>query len=258
MRFVAPLKSRGEAQSRIMEILSNAVQAVQQNVRALLLYLAIMVSANIVGYVANSLVIPDPEVNPFENPTLLIYTFGLDLFLILCAAFAQAIVFARFGKEIDRPLWKVKGDWEALRRYFGLWFALNAGVFVLLEATNWAGRQFDYDQPFPMFFILMSGASILYIPIGACIMFTMRFEWRNLGESLAPLRRQFPKALLILGINTFLFVFYLALMIQTQSQQWLWPAITAISGYFDCLIFSATWLLCMFDRANPEGVDLDF
>ena len=89
-------------------------------------------------------------------------------------------------------------------------------------------------------------------------MFTISFEWRKLGESLAPLWRQLPKTALILGVNTFFFMFCFELMIQTQSQRWLVPAITAISGYFDCLIFSATWLLCMFDHANPEGIDFDF
>jgi len=241
-----------------LEILSNAVQAVQRNVRALLLYLAITVSANTLGNVANRLVMPDPEVNPFEDSSLIIYQFGLDLFLILCFAFAQTIVFARLGREIDRPLWKVKNDREALRHYFGLWFALNAGVIVLFEATNWASWQFANDQPASLLFILMAAANILYIPIGACIMFTLRFEWRKLGESLAPLRRQFGKTALIFGVNTLLFVFYLNLIMRTQSQQWLRPAIAAIAGYFECLIFSATWFLCMFDRENPEGIDLDF
>jgi len=239
-------------------MVSNAVRAVQQNARALLLYLAITVGASLIGYAANGLIMPGPEANLFEHTSLLIYKYGLDLFLILCSAFAQALVFARLGREIDRPLWKVKDDREALRRYFGLWFALNAGVFVLSEVTNWIGWLLDYNQPFPLLFIFMSAASILCVPIGACIMFTLQFEWRKLGESLAPLRRQIPKTALILGINTLFFMFYSELMIQTQSQQWLWPAISAISGYFDCLIFSATWLLCMFDRANPEGIDFDF
>jgi len=240
-----------------LDILVQAIQAIQRNVPSLTLYLAITVSANVVALLVGSR-IGDPEQASYGKGVLLLSEMGLDAFLVFCYAAAQAVAFSQLGKEIDRPLWKIADYREALRRYFPLWMALNGAVIVLNLLAFVVPPLIDNEEFGRLPFWLLVFASATYIPVGAAIMFCRKFEWRKPGEALAPLRRQFPKTLIVLCLNGLLFFFFLSLMVQTASQKWIRPIIDIIFGYFDCVVFSATWLICMLDRQAPEKVDLDF
>jgi hypothetical protein len=202
--------------------------------------------------------IGDPEQALYGKGVLLLSEVGLDAFLVFCYAAAQAVAFSQLGKEIDRPLWKIADYWEALRRYFPVWMALNGVVILLNMLTFVVPPLIDNEEFGRLPFWLLVFASATYIPVGAAIMFCRKFEWRTLGEALGPLRRQLPTTLIVLCLNGFLFFFFLSLIVQTASQNWIRPVIDIISGYFDCVVFAATWLICMLDRQTPEEVDLDF
>ncbi len=241
----------------VVKILSQAVAAVQRNLRALAIYLVIAVGVSAAGTACNHLVRADPSQNPYGDPFLLTYELVFQVVLVVSAAVAQTISFARMAAEIERPLWKISGDREALGRFFMLWFVLNGCVALLFELAMWASYASEQGQPGSLLFLLYGFAFTVYIPIGVAVMFTGRVAWRQLGNDLGPLLRQFPWFLLVLGINLFLFFFYFGLFVQTEAQPWLHPAITAISVYFDCVIFAAVWLICRYDRDNPQETDLD-
>jgi hypothetical protein len=197
-----------------------------------------------------------PE-NPFQSWYTLGVRIALDLLLIVVASAAQSIAFSRMGKEIDKPLWKIGGDLEALKRYFGLWFVLNFMAISFNEAANYfllADRQ-DIGG---MFFLLFCLVNTVYIPIGACIMFHGRFDRGQLAEHLKPLFRQVAMAFAIFMFSAGIVILFIVLVAQTQAQPWMLPIINVVIAYFDCVVFAATWLLCMHDRMHPEEVELDF
>jgi hypothetical protein len=233
------------------------MRAVQRNLVALGLYLAITVGAGAVMLATNYLM-GDTGGEPRRDLGVFLYEIAANIVLIACVAAAQAMAFARLGKDIDRPLWKVSGDREALARYFLLWLILNAVVMVLREIAIWLPVLVDDERIGGLPSWLFAFAAVVYLPIGAAIMFRRGFAWREFGEALAPFRRQLPKTAVVLLFNGILFFFTLSLIVQTESQKWLGPAIDAISGYFECVVFSAVWLICMLDRQTPEEIDLEF
>ena len=229
----------------------------QDNLRALAVYLLITVGASAVGLVGNVLVAGEGEKAVVSGPAL-VYQFGLDVFLVVAYSLAQCIAFARMGKEMDRPLWKVADDREAIRRFFKLWVALNAALLALLRLSEWTHVILDNEELASVFFTLFTFAGVVHLPAGACIMFFGRFEWHKLGECLSPLANEWPKTLVVLFLSGFLLFLSFYLIAATGSQKWLRPLIDIILGYFDCLIFAAVWLICITDRDSPRESDIDY
>ena len=241
-----------------MRILGDAVEAVQRNLYALALYLAITVGSSLLAQVSHHLV-GAPVDNPYQSGFWIAYQLGFDVFLVLCAALAQAVVFSRLGKQIDRPLWKIRGDGEALRRYFLMWLILNATAVIIMEAANWA--YYVLNNQFLALFLfryVLTFVAVVYVPLGAAIMFLGPFRWEKVPECLRPLWRQFPQTLVVLLLNLAWFLLFMLLFVQTESQRWLRPAIDVAFGYVDCVVFAGIWLICMLDRQEPEEIDLGF
>ncbi|NIA13305.1 MAG: hypothetical protein GWP08_04435 [Nitrospiraceae bacterium] len=241
-----------------MNILVHAIQAVQQNLSALGVYLAITVPAGILLHIANYLANQSPGANPYTNPKLIAYQVVASLFLAVTYAIASAIAFSRLGKSIDRPLWKISGGREALRRFFPMWLLLFIPLLCIDHLTAWASVPPVKHNLAGLAFLTMLVAHAVVIPIGACIMFHGSAERAHLREALRPLARQFPPSAVILFLGGMMFVFVILLIDATHTQRWLWPAIDIVSGYFDCLIFSGVWLICMMDRQMPEDNDFEF
>jgi len=240
-----------------VELIRDAVNAVQRNLGALGIYMGIMLVTSIAANYANFWMDAPPE-NPYANPNLVMYEVVLNLFLVFAAALAQSIAFARLGKDIDRPLWKISGDVEAIKKYLPLWAGLNAIVILIQILTGWSVSTFGGSAASGFLFIAMLLAVILYIPAGASLMFLRTPEWTHLQEAVRPLLRQFPKTLVILALTGVLFLLQISLIAGTEAQPWLRPLVDITFAYFDCVIFSAVWLLFMYDRQAPEEVDLDF
>ena len=240
-----------------MEILQRAIQAVQRNLSALGLYLLITVTASAAGITISHALGP-PEKSAFSKGTLFLCGVGIDAGLAIASAVAQAIVFSRFAKEIDRPLWRIQDDREAVQRYFLLWIVLNACLSVLNLLSVDVPQLLDNEGFgfFPRWLLLFANA--VYIPLGAAMMFMRTTNWRNIGEALAPYRRQFGKAFALCLITGFLFLLMIALIPPTGLQLWPGILISVIFSYFDCVIFCAAWLICMFDRQTPENIDFEF
>ena len=240
-----------------MNIFSQAIQAVQRNLAAFGLYIMITVGAGL-AVVCGNYLMGDPGPDTAWTAPLLLYEFAVDLALVAATAFAQSIVFSRFGKEMDRPLWKVAGDLEALRRYFKLWFVLNVVVVVCFKLAIFLPILLGDDRYQGGLLWLFVFTAAACVPVGAAIMFSREFHWRTLAESLAPFRRQIGKAALLFCANGLFLFFFLALLIPTEEHPWLRPVVDVISSYFDCVIFAATWQVCRLDRDAPSETDLEF
>lgn len=241
----------------MVDILLQAIQAVQRNISALGLYLLFTVPASalvLAGNVWMGTPVPDAPL-----------TFGILVYEVVCSALlvgmyalAQALAFSRMGRAIDRPLWKCPGDREALKRYFPLWLLLNIVAVLSQHLGAWIPAVMDNEAATMPMFWLMALVMATYLPFGAAIMFAGRPEWSRLGESLAPLGRQWPKTLSICLFSGVVYILLIVLIMQNQEQKWIQPVLDVISGYFDCLIFAATWLVCIMDRQTPQDDDFDY
>jgi hypothetical protein len=240
-----------------VELIRDAVNAVQKNLDALGIYMGITLVVSMAANFANSWMGAPPE-NPYADPNLVAYEVVLNLFLVFTTAIAQAIAFARLAKNIDRPLWKMSGDFEAVRKYLPLWAGLNAIVILIQVVTGWSVSTFGGSAASGSLFIAMVLAVIVYIPAGAALMFLGTPEWSHLPEAVRPFFRQFPKMLVVLALTGVLFLLQISLIGGTENQPWLRPLVDIAFAYFDCVIFAAVWLVCMYDRQAPPEVDLDF
>jgi hypothetical protein len=240
-----------------LEILQKSVQAVQRNIAALALYIAVIACSSAFSWILyDHLGLPDKTSYP--KVAYLIITLCVDAVLGVAAAFAQAVVFSRFAKDIDRPLWRMDGDMEAIRRYFPLWFALNVVVLVLKTFAFSLPAIFESENSGAFARWLLLAAVVTYIPLGAAMMFHKGSSWREFAETLAPYRRQFPKVLMLCCINGVLFMMMLSLLPDAMDKPLARVAIDVVSSYFDCVIFCAAWLICILDRQNPVEDDFEF
>lgn len=188
--------------------------------------------------------------------------FALDVFVACCIAAAQAVAFSRMGREIDRPLWKIPGDIEPLKRFFPLWFALNLAVLAWAKMTVSVAHGVEMEGAVIALYLtyaLIGNATLL---VGACVMFVGRVEWSRIGADLVPLLRQLPATL---GLCLFGFLGFFAcealFLLATAAGAFRWllhAAAYAVSAYCDCVLFAGAWVICMTCRDMPEDVDFDF
>ena len=189
--------------------------AVQRNLAALFMYVGIFAALGLVAYGLDYLVVGTPARD--QKLPLAVQVYGLvkQFALVILQAIIQAVIFARMGKEIDKPLWRNDNDWTALRRFFNIWFTLGLiemAVFQFVAAASTAE-----SGAAALFLLLFLFISLIKIPVGACIMFAGAREWRRVGKDLAPLGALLPKTLLLVLIS--FFVFMLVLYAQLRQQE---------------------------------------
>lgn len=240
-----------------MDLIRDAMNAVQRNWQALLLYAGIIVVLSACITVANQYV-DIPEEDPFGEPGLVAYGVVANLILMFGMALAQSVGFSRFGKDIDRPLWKISGDLEAIRRFLPLWVGLNAINFLTQILAGWYATAYGPSAFTNLLSLLALVVVMLYIPVGAALMFIKTSDWTHVVEAIRPLIRRYPKTLLVMVFTALLDRLQMFLLEGTQERVWLWPLVDLAFAYFECVIFSAVWLILMFDRQTPEEVNLDF
>jgi len=238
-----------------VSVLGEGFRAVQRNLPALGIYLVFSVGISSSTLLGDHLVGLPLEEGAQVPPLLQLYGLGSDVLLALGMALGQVMAFSRIGMEIDRPLWKCSGDREALRRFFVLWLMLNLAQIASYRLLDWIHLASNGTQSLPMFLLVVMPVAILSTPMGACVMFFGRFQWSTLGKSLVPLVNEFPKTMVLVCFAGLMF-FFAQFMILNVPQRWLWPVLDVVFGYFECVIFSAAWLICMINReAVGEGED---
>ena len=240
-----------------MEVFAEAARSLRRNAGAVALYTVLGLGTNAIKRVGDAIVGSEvlPALNPYAQGC---YEFGANLFLAAGLAVAAVLGFSRLGRELDRPLWKVAGDAEALKRFFLPWFVLILAIVTtarLLQRFAEGAPQSAWIPPLMfVFFVLF----LFSVPVAACVMFFGHFDWREMPVSLAPLAHQFPLALAVLFVNFVAFIFMLSLpeLVQIwpplEDAPWFECLIDVPFALVDCYVFAAAWLICMLDRREME------
>lgn len=184
------------------------------------------------------------------------YNLSRQLFVAACVALIQAVVFARLGRAIDRPLWKCADDAEAVRRFFVPWFVLNLfGILLQQLQINAQSAGDEGLYVFAEFTFLM--AYVFSIPAGAAVMAHGALDWSRLGEILAPIGRQLRHVLLVFVLMAAghvlnfvaLALVYLASGEGGVDAAIVLPAIAIMPpAFIEALAFAVMWRILMLDR----------
>jgi hypothetical protein len=185
--------------------------------------------------------------------------FGSDIFVAAGSALAQCLAFTLLGKEIDRPVWRVDGMFDALRRFYFLWFGLKLMEIAFIRVQAAAFSIWGSGGPAPFFWGLLFAMSVMIIPFGACVMFHGKMVWREIGEALLPLYRYASQVLALCLASLAILFLLLFIPAELDFNKWLDPGLEALYGVWECVVFIGVWLICITHRETPhENNDFDF
>ena len=241
-----------------MAILRAAFQALQRNYGPLLFYIGVGFAVYSARLSLDTLVIAPRSEEIAEN-ILRLYSIAIDIAAVAVVALAQTIAFSRMGREIDKPMWRVADDLDAVRLFYKLWLLLGlvniAAVRfrdILLVRTEEAAVQV-------MLVMMWLTGAVLLILFGSAVMFYGRVGRQEVGEAASTMTRQFGYTLLIVIVG-FFFRFIL-IDLQLDLPLWARPALAIADGYLECLLFASMWLVCIYHRDeydHPDDEDFDF
>ncbi|MCL4216300.1 MAG: hypothetical protein KJ052_04750 [Candidatus Hydrogenedentes bacterium] len=239
----------------MLKFAENIVSGLKDTWRAAALYVAVAVLTDAIIIAIMTAAAPEApgQGNPLRASPLML---AIEIGASVLNAWIATVAFARIGRYLDRPLWKVQTDWEALRRFFLPWLVMILGTITLM---NLLGRLIDASEssaPPVMLLFLMVMLEVLIVPLGACIMFHGKFEWGTLNEALAPLAKQGERTLPLILLSFFLtFMFF---VLSSAIPRVTLPIVSALAALWDCFMFVGIWFVCMTDRETRDEVDLDF
>ena len=214
--------------------------AVQRNLYALMIYLVVTVIAGIVIQITDFMIGID-ELSGNIAQQQPVYMIIRGLFVVICSAIAQTHAFSRFGQQIDDRFGRV----ENKLHIFFLWFILNLTFELVMNWIDWESVPL-WLQPWPILIMYVT-----LIPIGTCIMFRISSYIDNKTPNRFVISELIPGLLTILMLNGVIFFFYINMLVMIQPILWLYPTLIIIFGYFECVIFTATWHLCTCCRDIP-------
>jgi hypothetical protein len=246
-----------------VELLAESFAAMRRNAATVLLYTLAVVGFN-TAVIGLNVLFDAPLKDEGHANLAHLYTIVTNLFLTVVFSLAQAMAFSKLGADIDRPLWRVSGAGEAIRRFFQLWFILNLFVMAVsyLQAVI---PDSPTGEAFASLLLLLSVALIVVcVPMGACVMFRGPITWEEGARSFSPLMHELPRTLLLFFLSAISIVLDVNYHVITESlnQKWLTvliaPAFAIPSALIECFVFAGTWLICMTHREHGEDTDLDF
>lgn len=184
-----------------------------------------------------------------------------EVALAIAISVVYALVFARLGRLLDRPLWKCASDAEAVRRFFMPWFILTLSTIALRDAQGNSGSV----ELYLLIETTMIFLSPFVVPIGTCVMHHGALNWEEIGAILTPIGRQFRMIIPVLLVG----------ILQYMLQEWFSSVLpngpeavyTRAAGatlcnvpiwIMDALVFCMMWRVCMLDRdaaLNSYGHD---
>jgi len=239
-------------------ILSSAFLALQRNLGPLLFYLCVGFVVYSARLAIDTFVL-GPKVDEASESFTRFYRISSDIVAVAAVAFAQTIAFSRIGRDIDKPMWRVEDDWEALRRFYGLWLLLGLTNVAALQVVNIiAATTGDDSTGFLLGTMWLSGA-MLIIPFGSAVMFYGHVKRQEVGEALSTMLRHFPYTFLFAFIG--FFFRYMFILIQPDLPLWARPALAIADAYLECFLFACMWLVCIYHRDDfeqPDNQDFDF
>ncbi len=241
-----------------MAILRAAFQALQRNYGPLLFYIAVVFAVYSATLSLHTLVIA-PRAEELGENIRSLYSLGIDIAAVALIALAQTIAFSRIGREIDKPMWRVADDFDAVRLFYKLWLLLGLVDLSVLRFRDILLARADEESLQLILLMMWPTVVALLLPLGSAVMFYGRVGRQEVGEAVSTMMHQFPYTLLIVIVGLLSVLFLTNL--QLDLQPWGWPALAIADAYIDCLLFASMWLVCIYHRdeyEHPDDEDFNF
>jgi len=249
-----------------------AAVALRQNGRSVLFYLVACMAIAAISTVVDLVVLaPAPDAAPdrFFSFVVILRSIGL----VAISSIANTIFFARIGREMDKPNWRIADDADALRLFYRFWFLLGLLVLVyqqvlepLLLRTEDQGAQIFLVCTLFLWATLLSvfGAFVMFYGRAARAELTQAFT--TLGHNIVPII-----AISLFGVLAGLFLISAhagsvtigrgatAMTSTDYAARFLVDMlIGAVDALVSCFIFAYAWLVCIFHRDHFEESRDDF
>ena len=221
--------------------------------KAVILYSGLIVLYAVIKVYGESIYLPDKkemDLDDFPKNYLLLS----GIITAIYFAIAQAIAFPIFGREIDKPLWKIPPTLVNFFKFFSFWFALH--LLSLMLRLLIFQSDLVFEEQFNLYMTwLMFTTTIL--PLGATVMFYGDTSWTGIKQSLTTMFGQFPYYLGVCIITFFIYIYIHE--IYPSLPNYALPIIELIGALIDCIIFAYCWEVCKKHRDELENMDdLDF
>ena len=239
-----------------MRFFKDAISAVDRNLSALFLFIAIFLPASVIKLVCD--IFLERHYGIDENtdvlpPLLHVYHAASLMLIAAFSAAARSTAFARLAARLDFPRWRISGHKEALRRFFLMWFVLDViAVETPVLVLPFVGQQLGMPEFAGALFYLWVAYVLLIVPVGTCVMFHGHFRKTEAGEIFQPLLERIGPTLAILVISFVALFFQMVLLEVAKDMKVLYPLIDIAFVYLECVFFAAYWLICLDYRDNND------
>lgn len=234
-------------------MLRDAFRAVHENFGALLLFLIVDLPLTM-GVASLNEFYVEPRSERLGDQLVGLIQTGEVVLQVLVYAAVASMVFSRMAKNIDRPLWKVHGDGDALARFFPMWLLLfivsvaviQFGTLSLTRGEENLGGALQFTG------ILLL---ITVIPFGAIVTFLGNGRGEDVRVALSILPRVADRFLLAMLIGFVQISIIQSFLFAESTEFWMKPLISAFDVYLDCVVFSYIFLACREQRDLEEPID---
>lgn len=259
-----------------MSLISGAEQALVRNWRSVLFYIVACVVIVSIYRAANNemdralagVALPTAAQLEAIHPKAGWYVGGklfADIAIACLVAVFQAVAYARLGRDIDKPLWKCRGDQDAVLRFGVIWVMFNLLNFALFQLQSTLDAR-DLESPSVLVGLIALLWNLLYIPAGVCLMHHGGLKNLNLGEALMPMLHFLPRTLLLMGLGFLQLVLFEMLVFSVPESMralpWVIGAFNVPIIYLECLGVSIMWTTCAAYRTvaaeQQDDDDFDF
>jgi len=248
-----------------------AAIALRQNGRTVLYYIAAGMAIALLDAVIDLFVLA-PASGEAPDTAMNFALIVSSILMVALGALASTVFFARVGREMDKPMWRVADDRDALRLFYRLWLLL--GLLTLAYARVMEQFLTGSSDPAGLIVFLCTffvWATLLNV-FGAFVMFYGRTGREEVNAAFGTFAHHLGPviAVSLVGLLAGLMLVDSQQRIvqigaaagATSGQLVLRIGLSGLLGGVDALvsmfIFAYAWLVCIFHRDHFEEPSDDF
>ena len=233
---------------------ANAVIVFREARGVALFYGAVLAVFAYASMAVNTYVVQPLELEPEQFLTALIEV-AFMLTQIGIQAALMSVCFSRIARRMEGGIWRVKGDFDAVQRFFGLWFLLILGATAFGRLGMWAALAGGDEASQAVVTLAEVFAKSFIVPVGALIIFHGAAGTEEVREGYETLSHHLLTVLVIALVN--FGIMLLALLAVGGVPKALIPLLSFVGAARVMYIFSCAWALSTYHRDEYEP-DNDF
>ncbi len=257
-----------------MNFYREAATALRQNSGSVLLYVAFGVGLAVLDSTVDLFILA-PSAKDAPDQYLSLVLIVTSIALVALSAIASTIFFSRIGREMDKPMWRVADDRDAMRLFYRLWFLLGLLTLVYVRLIEQLlPKNPDIGTLIIFLCSFFIWATLLNV-FGAFVMFYGRPGREEISQAFSTLGHHLGPVLAIslVGLLSGLVLYdahFRAVAIGHSAEDMtsvdyagrylVDMLVGAVDSLVSCFIFAYSWLVCIFhrDHFEQQGDDFDF